>query len=180
MKRKRLPSLLKTTFLAVPVAAMMLGSAHGVQFGINFDGEGYQDPATNVTASAFGIDPTNWFTTSVVADDEAGTNVIALPMGGLLTLAWSANNTWTSNLDNDGAGSPLPGDPEVTWGYLDDGGPGYTATLSGLRSFAGSYSLQTIAATDNATAFGNCEIRTNNGVVEPLNYPNTNAVMLIL
>ena len=41
----------------------------------------------------------------------------------------------------------------MIYGYLDDGDSGYTVTLTGLRAFASSFSITTIAATDSGIDF---------------------------
>lgn len=160
----------------------MLGAsqnAHGQsQFGINFFGQGYHYGNTNVTATAFGIDPTNWYTTpgsgtGIGYNGKSGTNVVALPAGGSFTLAWTCANSWDAGIGDDGSGAPTPGNAEVLWGFLDDTSPGYSVTISGLRSFAGNYSIQTIAADGAATTgFPNVTLLTNGVASEVINYTN--------
>ena len=95
MKRKLFnKSVFKQAALAVPAAALMLGSAHGGTVGFNLDsyyyddgaisgsyikwvpgatpapdgfGLGYQTSGWAVTAKAFGVEPANWFAAQVFA-----------------------------------------------------------------------------------------------------------------
>ncbi len=162
MKRTFFGKILKQTFLAVPAAAMMLGSSQAqTSVGINFQGDyggGYTGAV--VTATAFGIPAANW-----TSAPDAISGTLSVPAtGGSLTLNWSAHNTWSSGLDpvivtnittNDAdmlvtnitTPYPVPGDAEVYWGYLDDGSPGNSASVSGLATaFPHGYVVQTFAA----------------------------------
>ncbi|HEY3862522.1 MAG TPA: LamG-like jellyroll fold domain-containing protein [Verrucomicrobiae bacterium] len=174
MKKLRL----KQTLLAVPAAALMLGSSFGGQVGINFQTD--FSPYTSysgkpVTATAFGIDPTNWvnFTPVPYSSPSTGTQVITLSDSNTLTLAYSVQNGWTSGIDADGTGTNVPpGQDEVFWGYLDDSSPGFVVKLSGFREFAAGFTVQTISASDGASGFANINLTTNGVLEESLNYTN--------
>lgn len=156
MKRKWISSgTLKQLFLAVPASALMLGAAHGgSSVGINFQGSyyGYYAGAT-VTATAFGLPSSDWFTDS--GDLASGSMQVSPAGGGTLTVDWSSGNTWSSGLypeiqlidTNYIATNPVPGDAEVLWGYLDDTSGGSQVTVSGLSSaFPNGYVVQTMGA----------------------------------
>ena len=168
MKKRLHKKRFQAGLLAVPAAAMMLGTSQGAQLGINFaNGTGYSLGPTAVTATAFGIGTNDWFTTSI-ADNERGTNVIALAGGGSVTLEWSANNTW-----NAASTAAIPGDEEVTFGILDDGGSMWHVTLSGLRNFASDCTIQLIAATANSqTSFPDATLTADNPATQTLDYTN--------
>jgi Immunoglobulin I-set domain len=179
MKRKLLnKALLKQLALSVPAAALMLGSSQGAEVGINFQAD--WAPYTSytgkpVTATAFGIDPANWYNMDAVSTGAtARTNqTITLPGGGTLLLSWSAENAWTSGIGADSTGTNVPpGIDEVVWGYLDDTSPGWSLTISGFRSAVSSFTLQAIAASDNATGFGNIELLTNQVIADVINFTN--------
>lgn len=146
--------------MAVPVAALMLGASQhqavasiGITFWGSYLGDGYGHGP--VTATAFGLAPANWFTTPAGTNVGAGTG--AMTAGGL-NLTWSAATTWISTLYGDPNSpfgpwnSPLPGNPEVLWGYLDDGNAANqapAAAVSGLNAlFPNGYMVQTIAANE--------------------------------
>lgn len=181
MKRKLLTPRLKTALAAVPAAALMLGASQAqTTVGINFWGAfgTYGYGGAPVTATAFGVDATNWFTTPASDYQTAANGDLT---AGSLSVNWSAPNTWISSLEGDtnspaGAwNSPLPGDPEVLWGYLDDGNGVFqapAATISGLSTvFPHGYVIQTIAAEDaNPMTFANVNV--NDGVTaDVLTYP---------
>lgn len=126
MKRSLLNTLsLKKAALALPAAAMMLGASHGAQIGINFWGNGYAwyNPlyaGKVVTATAFGIDATNWFTTPQTLDDTVARKNTGWPVtpatGGTLSVSWTSANTWSTFIgDTVNWTNPPPGDCEVTW-----------------------------------------------------------------
>ncbi len=169
MKRKLLnKSFLKQTALAIPAAALMLGSAHGGQIGINFQDNGNGNAyAPVVSGPVFGLDLAHWINAPSVYNSSSGggfaTNAtFALPDGGTLYAAWSAWNTWSIY-------NPVPtnGDEQVIYGYLDDtiSGSyiGYSITLSGFRNFASSYTITTIASSDSATAFADAIVVSDSG-----------------
>jgi hypothetical protein len=179
MKRKLLNSImLKQMALAVPAAALMLGSSQGAQIGINFQAD--SSPYTSysgkpVTATAFGIDPAHWFSMAPIpTGNPSSTNqTLSLPGGGSLLVSWQAANAWTSGIGADATGTNVPpGMDEVVWGYLDDPSPGWTVTISELRGVASSFTLQAIAASDSTTGFGNINLSTNQVVVDTLNFTN--------
>ncbi|HWX22817.1 MAG TPA: LamG-like jellyroll fold domain-containing protein [Candidatus Binatia bacterium] len=178
MKRKLLNrTLLKQTALAVPAAALMLGSSQGAEIGINFqdDYTGYASYSGKpVTATAFGIDPTNWFNmVPIPVDAPSATNQsLALFTGASLSVSWKAQNAWVSGIDSTSGTNVPPGFDEVIWGYLDDTSPGWTVTISGLRSVASSFTLQLISASDSTTGFGNINVLTNHVLADSLNFTN--------
>jgi len=154
MKRKVLSPLLNKAALAVPAAAMMLGAAHGAQIGINFQDNWYGTSYAPLTdTSAFGIPLADWINAPAVENSgftAAATNAtISLSGGGDLRMAWSFKNTYSLP-----AAIPTLGDDQVIYGYLDDSDYGYSVTLSGLRAFAGSFTITTIASTDQGSATG--------------------------
>ena len=137
----------------MPAAALMLGAAHGAQIGINFqDNYNGTSYAAMTDSVAFGIPLANWINApSIFASDfnPISTNsTFTLPGGGNLGVAWSCKNTWSLS-----AAVPTAGDDQVIYGYLDDTDYGYTVKLSGLRAFASSFTITTIASTDNGTSF---------------------------
>ncbi len=170
MKRKLLNrTFLKQTVLAVPAAALMLGQSQAAtSVGINFWGNyaNYNYGFGPVTAVAFGLPPANWSTTPGGDYIAAGTGSMSV---GALTVNWSSANTWISALEGDPLAvngpwnTPLPGDPEVLWGLLDDGNASVqapAASISGLSSvFPNGYVIQTIAAIEaNPMTFANVNV----------------------
>ncbi len=154
-------------FCAVAVALSVLpGRAANTVIGINFQGsqsglyQGYP-----VTADADGIPVANW---ANLPDSNSGTSNVPLPTGGSLTVSWQCANTWTMETN-----APAAGIGEVTHGYLDDGGVGYTVTISGLTN-AGAYQLGLIASSDNATGFSDATL-TWAGGSQTLSYWDTGA-----
>lgn len=159
-------SLLKQTALAVPAAALMLGAAQaGTTIGLNFQawyyadgGAGYQTTGFPVTGKAFGVEVADWLNT-VSQDCRSAindrTNI------GTVSVSWTAPNAWQSGIGELVAGwfpeTVVPGDDEVTWGYLDDGnktGSAPSASLSGLAGrFPNGYVVQTIAANSGVRTY---------------------------
>ena len=127
---------------------LTVNSSVPASVGINFGA----DEAT-VTAAAFGIDPANWF--------EAADNNGSGSMGSL-NINWSASDIWQEGTTNP------PGDNEVFYSYLDDGGSGPSATISGLAAMFPVYVVQTLGATDSGTSLENVTI---NGS-QSLSYPS--------
>ncbi len=172
MKRKLLgKQRLKQAALAVPAAALMLGASQAAQIGINFQDNWYGTPYAPMTdTSAFGIPLASWFNAPSVENSgftPFSTNAtFALPGGGTLALAWSAKNTYSLY-----AAIPTLGDDQVIYGYLDDTDYGYTVTLTGLRAFASSFTITTIASTDNGTAFQDVNVysKTETNTLQYLN-----------
>jgi hypothetical protein len=158
MKRNRFrPKTLEQLALAVSASALMLGASQAqTTIGINFQGSyGGSYAGSTVSATAFGVPATNWFTDP--NDAPSGSMMISSPTdtNDMLTVNWNSADTWCSGLYpeiilNGGTyttPNPLPGDGEVLWGYLDDPSPGATASVSGLKSvFSNGYVIQTIAA----------------------------------
>ena len=142
-------TLIKGAALAVPAAALMLGSSQaGTSVGINFQGSAYGTSGKEVTATAFGIGASDWFTSA--NPGLAADSLTATPSnGGSFGVSWSAQGVWTSwaapvYMPIDYVG--YPGDTEVYWGELY--GP-YQVNLSGLAAqFPDGYVLQAIAADD--------------------------------
>ncbi len=184
MKRNLLPKSLKRGLLAVPAAALMLGAAHGAQIGINFQTDwapynyGYSTTGFAVTATAFGIPAANWLNLPPTSYTlPTATNQNLTTANGPLTLNWSCANAWGSGVGNTALptdpGVVAPGDDEVTWGYLDDSGPGYLVTLSGLRGIASDYTLQTIAAIGgSAPGFPDVNLTATVPNLQTLDYTN--------
>ena len=90
----------------------------------------------------------------------------ALPLGGILNVAWSCRNTYSQWGE-----IPEGGEDQVVYGYLDDWDGGYSVTLTGFRDFATSYTITTIASSDNATSFADALVATDSGTDE-LQYLN--------
>jgi hypothetical protein len=177
MKRKLLNKSFKQAALALPAAALMLGSSQGAEIGINFqiDFSPYTSYSGKpVTATAFGIDPTNWFNMDPVSySAPASTNqTLAMPGGGYLSVSWSDANAWSSGIDSTLATNVPAGFDEVIWGYLDDSSPGWTVTISGFRSVASSFTLQAIGASDSASGLGNINLFTNQVTADTVNFTN--------
>jgi hypothetical protein len=176
MKRKLLNKPLLKTALAVPAAALMLGASQAGQVGLNFQDNWapyYAAPhgGASVTATAFGLDATHWINVPMFYQSEwtpfVTNSLFILPDGGTISLTWGAKNTYSWPFD---AASLPPGDQEVGYAYLDDSSPGYTVTLSGMRGFASSYTIQAVAGSDNASAFANVNLQTNGAVADSLNF----------
>jgi hypothetical protein len=186
MKRTLLNKSLLKTALAVPAAALMLGSSQGAQIGINFWGNGYAwynaaYAGKVVTATAFGIEPANWFTTPQTTDDAVARQNTGWPVapatGGDLSVAWTSANTWSTFIgDLSGWVNCPAGDCEVTWGILDDTSPSWTVTLTGLRNIAADCTVQLITATGGAQdSFPDATLTAINGLatdVQVLDYTN--------
>lgn len=168
--------------LAVPAAALMLGASQtaakagvGISFWGAYGGYGYGHGP--ITAMAFGLPAGDWTTTPAGDWDTAGTG--SMTAAGL-NVDWSSPNTWVSVLYGDPdstAGpwnSPLPGNPEVLWGYLDDGNATSQApavTVTGLAAkFPSGYVVQTIAAQDaNPVTIANVSVN-DGGTPQTLTY----------
>ena len=172
---KRTPprsSLFRPAALALPVAALMLGSAHaattvGLNFQVDFGESTYTGKP--VTADAFGVPLANWFNLALMPDAVSTNQTVVLPGGGSLTVSWRAANAWYSGINDLGGQTLTPGDDEVLWGYLDDGGSGYSVTISGLRGISANYKLLTIAATDGGVGFSDVTVRAQTAT-NTLNY----------
>ncbi|HEX5221569.1 MAG TPA: LamG-like jellyroll fold domain-containing protein [Verrucomicrobiae bacterium] len=174
MKRNLLFPGARKALLAVPAAAMMLGAAsHGAEIGINFQDNWGGTPYAplNDAAGAFGIPLANWYNAPTVFNSGPGAGVgtngtFAVPGGGDLNVAWACQNTWSLTAD-----IPTFGDDQVIYGYLDDPAGGYTVTLRGLRAFASSFTITTIASTDGGSEFMPVTVfsKTETNTVEYLN-----------
>lgn len=178
MKRK----LLKNALLAVPAAALMLGSAEAqTTVGLNFQswyydsgmtpqtvgyGSGYQTTGFPVTATAFGVAVNNWYNTDPLPAQSQVSATVPFGPGGALSAQVTAPNTWQSGIGELNQGwvpeAVAPGNDEVTWGYLDDGnatGQGPSVSVSGLAAmFPHGYVIQSIAAEANTATFDNVTI----------------------
>ena len=132
-----------------PVATLTVGTVAPATLGINFTiGD---EP---VTAAALGVASENWF--AVPGPVNPGMTI------GSVTVACSADGMW-----QQGQLTP-PGDNEVFYGYLDDGNPGASVSLSGLAATFPAYVVQVLGATDNGSGLLNVTI---NGS-ETLTYPS--------
>lgn len=99
MKRRHLSGRnLKNLLLAVPAAALMLGTSQAASpVGINFQGSyGGSYAGALVTAAAFGLPATNWF--SDPSGLSTGSMSVTNPSGGALSLSWSSADVWCSGL----------------------------------------------------------------------------------
>lgn len=147
--------MLGKTLVALSAVAITLGVARGEQIAINFiDGPDWA-PLTD-PAGAFGIPLANWNNSPEGAASgglKGADWTWNLPLGGDLDVAWTCVNTWSLAAD-----VPTAGDDQVIYGYLDDTGVGYTLTLTGLRAIASSFTITTIASTDNGDAFQDVEV----------------------
>ncbi|HOX03519.1 MAG TPA: hypothetical protein P5555_14715 [Candidatus Paceibacterota bacterium] len=147
-----------------------VGGGASMSFGVNFGDEEPWNPA--VTMPAYGVHPSRWQET--VPGDETGpiNGMQSFPFGaGQIDLMWSANNTYSVPGDPD----TLPtGEAQVNYGYLDDGGSGYSVLVYGLVNGLGysRYVVRTIAASDNATNFAPVTLSDNvNFTNYTLTYP---------
>lgn len=174
MIRKRFNSL-KLYGLAACAASLALGQSHaGNSVGVNWqvDWASYAGGGSQwtsgfpVTGKAFGIDAADWHSIIAVGDGSVaavGTETVPTSRGNI-SVDWSAANGWGSDIgavydSGSDVSTVAPGDDEVTWGYLDDGAPGYSVTVSALSSaFPSGYVVQTIASSEGATQFGNVSI----------------------
>jgi len=154
--------LLTRTVLAVPAAALMLGHTQaGTSIGINFYGNffGSYYGGRAVSATAFGVDPVNWYTTPSLFDYAgAASNSISTGPAGVLSLAWAAPFTGINRVDPTNTPALTRGDSDVYYGFLDGGDPsydsGYSVSLSGLATmFPSGYVVQAMASADSASAF---------------------------
>lgn len=118
-----------------PAGMLTLGIVPPATMGINFTAAG-----ESVTATALGVDPTNWI--NIPGPNNSVTS-------GSVDITCSASDMW-----QQGNPSP-PGYNEVFYGYLDDGGSGASVTISGLASAFPVYVVQTLGATDNGTSLLN-------------------------
>ena len=175
MKRRLLNEpFLKRTFLAVPAAALMLGSAHGGTVALNFDsyyyntslqnwltaggtpapngaGLGYQTSGWTVTAKAFGVDRSNWNAGSIYAWWTATPVDVNVPMGsvGAQCTAPAAIETGIGEqVDGWHPETVAPGNDEVTWNILQsNGGVSPSVLVTNLAAtFPNGYVVETIAA----------------------------------
>lgn len=168
-------TLLKPALLAVPAAALMLGSAEAqTTIGLNFQawyydsgmtpqtvgyGKGYQTTGFPVTATAFGVAPGNWSSPDPLPCQATISQ--SINFGGSLTAQVTAPNAWQSGIGELNSGwvseAVAPGNNEVTWGYLDDGnatGGAPSVSVSGLAAvFPHGYVIQTIAAEAGVATF---------------------------
>ena len=180
MKRSLFAKHFKSTVLAVPACALMLGAAQaGTTVGLNFQawyydsgatpqtvgfGYGYQTTGFPVTAKAFGVDVANWFNTDPLNCQAsiAETTVFGPNLGA----SYTAHNAWQSGIGEQNAGfnvkpaipeTVAPGNNEATWGYLDDGNGTVQAPAVVITNLAASfphgYVVQTIAAEAGVTAY---------------------------
>jgi hypothetical protein len=165
---------LKQLFLAVPAAALMLGSSLAqTTVGLNFQawyygagttnqavvgyGKGYQTTGFPVTATAFGVPVEDWTSTAPLNANSVSvsTNFIF----DSITAEVTAPDMWQSGIGELVYGwNPemvAPGNNEVTWSYLDsNSGQSPSITLSGLAAkFPHGYVVQTIAAENGVTGF---------------------------
>ncbi len=176
MKRSLFTNHLKSTLLAVPASALMLGAAQaGTTIGLNFQswyydsgaspqtigfGAGYQTTGFPVTAKAFGVDPANWVNTDPLNCQAAVDLTLSLgPVATPITAVFSAVNPWESDIGNlenkpdewNGPASVLPGNDEVTWSFEDN--TGWTNTLSGISAaFPHGYVVGLIGCTKCTTS----------------------------
>ncbi|MCF7675967.1 MAG: autotransporter-associated beta strand repeat-containing protein, partial [Akkermansiaceae bacterium] len=141
---------IKSAALAVPAAAFMLGSSQaGTSVGINFQGSASGVSGMAVTATAFGIEASDWFSAAAAA---SGSLTPTPSSGGSFDVSWFAAGVWTSwaipaYFPSDYVG--YPGDADAYWGNLYGG---YQVDLSGLAAqFPNGYVLQAIAATDGGS-----------------------------
>ncbi|HRT08814.1 MAG TPA: hypothetical protein P5233_10545 [Candidatus Paceibacterota bacterium] len=135
----------------------------GVSFSHNYSGTPFAPAVTDI---AYGVHPSRWQVTPPTA-----TGYEMYPAGpGLYTLVWSCNNTyWVGGLPGD----LTPGNEQVNFAYLDDGGMGYSVQITGLKTVVGfdKYVVKTIAASDNATNFNTVTLTDDlTAVTETLTY----------
>ena len=146
-----------TSQVAVLTVEPKLVGGASLTLAINFADEAPWNPAP--TATAYGVHQSRWQTTPA-GNESAAISVMNLlfPFGsGQLDVSYYANNTYSL----PGAVDTLPpGNSQVNYGYLDDGGSGYSVTLAGLTTSLGysKYVVRTIAASDNATGFNTVTI----------------------
>lgn len=152
---------------ALTVTPQMGGGA-SLSLGINFSrrdsalGGGnapdswYPNPTSG---SAYGLSWNRWAATT--AGDATGYQYILFGAGGM-TVNWNAKNTWSTG---DDPTTVTNNNDQINYGYLDDGGAGYSVTLTGLTAPGGvgftAYVVRTIASSDNATGFTNAYVVDN-------------------
>ncbi len=147
------------------VAPQLPGGA-SMTVGINFsrrDGAlgGGNAPATwypSPTAPAYGVHQSRWMT-PVGGNASGGPEIVPFGLNGMLNVTWSSANTWSIG---DVPTTVSPGNEQVNYGYLDDGGGGLLVTIAGLTNAGFSkYVIRTIAASDNASSFTNLTVTEN-------------------
>lgn len=174
MKRSLLSKSLKGGLLAVPAAALMLGSSHGGTLGIHWQVDwsdynpqySYQTTGWVVTAKAFGVDPTNWFNAPPVHHTSATSGTANAPNLPNVVIGWSAANIYSTGIGNlnpdpTTPGYVNPGNDEVTWTALgtlssdsdnDTNSSPWTVDVSGLTEyFPSGFVVQTVSAIGGGT-----------------------------
>jgi Concanavalin A-like lectin/glucanases superfamily/Immunoglobulin domain len=161
MKRSLFSPQLKTTLLAVPAAALMLGAAQaGTTIGLNVEaggfgygysvgsGYGYQTTGFPVSATAFGVSPGNWNNLLPTGYNNAW--FPAVTTMGSVGVTLNAANSWGTGIGWGGgwvSATVSPGNDEVTWGILDN--LGWSVDLTGLNAqFPNGYVVGLISAGD--------------------------------
>lgn len=184
MKRSHRKKSLKQAVFAVPAAALMLGATHAGTVALNFNsfyyntalnvwapgdtpapigvGLGYQTSGWLVTATAFGVDPANWYAGLVFANRNLNPVDVIVPMGPTISAEVTSYACYETGIGELNAGfnaSPAiaetinPGNDQVTWTELGSavGQASPTVMLSGLAAaFPQGYAIQTIAAAPGA------------------------------
>ncbi len=133
------------TLIVYPKAGGGASTSVGISFSHIYSGTPF-NPA--VTDLAYGLAPSRWKVTTTSASSSEMYSAGA----GFYTVIWQANNTyWVGGLPSD----LNPGNEQVNFAYLDDSAPGYSVTVTGLKSGIGfdKFVVRTIAASDNATNF---------------------------
>ncbi len=165
-----------TSSVVAVTVELKTGTGPTVSLGINFGDQAPWNPT--VTAPAFGLQQSRWQDTP--PGSETGPIAVyghLFPLGaGNVTGDWTAANTYSL-----AANLPTGGEAAVTYGYLDDGGTGYSLTLNGLTSSAGfsTYVVRLIAATDqgNNTNFLSATVWDNAASTsQDLAYPPSTAI----
>jgi len=135
-----------------------LGGGASISLGVSFS-HSYSGYPFNpdVTATAYGVHPTRWHVAPMTPVGAEGIDA----GNGQYSVSWSAANTWWVGGDNPQ--DLVPGNEQVNFAYLDDGGSGYSVDISGLISAVGfnEYVIRTVAASDNATNFNTVTLTDN-------------------
>ncbi len=164
MNQRHSLSRLKAAALCAGVAAVSPEVSRAAALAVNFGGDGYGAFGQSVTATAYGVPVSGWTAPLGSAAAEPSPTVATTATVSGLSFSWTAANDWAQF----SALSGTPGNPEVNFGYLDDGGAGVALTITGLSSWltansAVSYSLMIVNSTDNGNSFASTQVFTASG-----------------
>jgi hypothetical protein len=164
MKNESSLSRLKAAALCAGASVLAPQVSRAAALAVNFGGDAYAAFGQNVTAAAYGVPLSGWSALQGSAAAEPSPTVATTSVISGVTFSWTAANDWAQF----GSFAGAPGNAEVNFGYLDDGGVGVAITITGLSGWltannAVSYSLQIVNSTDNGNSFGSTGVFTASG-----------------